>query len=152
MEYYVYLTNDCNLMCKYCSVLMDCKTFDIPLGITYNIEDLISFIGRTQKDRGDSQVDVYFFGGEPTLEFPSMQKNITELKNNLDNYNINIILHTNGLLLDSKLPQAILRQLDLITLSINYHEIPHFNLGKGYFKKIINNALEIKKMLILLQG
>jgi radical SAM protein with 4Fe4S-binding SPASM domain len=130
-------------MCKYCSVLVDCETSGIPLSITYKIKDLISFIDRTQKDRNDPQVDIYFFGGEPTLEFSLMQKNITEFKNCLTNYNVNIILHTNGLLLN-KLPQTTLNLIDLIIISINYDEIPQFNLGKGYFKTIINNVSKIK--------
>ena len=25
MEYFVYMTNDCNLKCEYCSVLLDCE-------------------------------------------------------------------------------------------------------------------------------
>ena len=31
MEYFVYMTNDCNLMCEYCSVLLDCEKNKLPI-------------------------------------------------------------------------------------------------------------------------
>lgn len=48
MEYFIYMTNDCNLKCEYCSVLLDCKENNLPIKPTYSNDDLIAFIKQTQ--------------------------------------------------------------------------------------------------------
>ena len=44
MEYFVYKTNDRNLMCEYRSVLLDCEKNKLPIKPTYTYENLIKFI------------------------------------------------------------------------------------------------------------
>jgi len=61
LEYYIYMTNDCNLNCDYCSVLFDCKKNNIPLRPTYALADLMAFMERTQAEHPDEETRVLFF-------------------------------------------------------------------------------------------
>lgn len=143
MEYFVYMTNDCNLMCKYCSVLLDCKKNNLPIKPNYRNEELISFIKSTQTLNNDNEISIYFFGGEPSLEYDDIKNLISIAKKELSDYVLKFVLHTNGLLLNV-LPNEILTELNLIMFSINYEKIPHHMLYPSYFSTIIDNAISIK--------
>lgn len=145
MEYFIYMTNDCNLHCEYCSVLLDCQKAQLPIKPSYSYQELTTFIAQVQKENADSDVNVYFFGGEPTMEYPSITQLVKQLKHNLPrDLSLNFILHTNGLLLDD-IPKELLGELTLIMFSINYEKIPKYNLANSYFSTIINNAIITKK-------
>lgn len=143
MEYFVYMTNDCNLNCKYCSVLLDCEKNNLPIKPTYNYEELITFIKNTQIQVNDDEISIYFFGGEPSLEYDDIERFISIAKEELSEYCLKFVLHTNGLRLDV-LPESILNELTLIMFSINYEKIPHHILYPSYFSTIIDNVLNIK--------
>ena len=143
MEYNIYLTNDCNLGCDYCSVLLDCKKYDIPIVPQYSNELLADFIRRTAEQCHDPNVMLFLFGGEPTLEYQLTADCVAYLKNNLPGLNFYPILHTNGLLLN-QIPAGLLADLALVMLSVNYERIPHHQLSPGYFSTIIDNALGLK--------
>ena len=143
MEYFVYVTNDCNLHCKYCSVLLDCEKNDLPVKPIYTNKELIEFIKGVQRSTNESEVSIYFFGGEPSLEYNDIRSLIIIAKNELSDYDLKFVLHTNGLLLNH-LPEDILKDLTLIMLSINYENIPHHVLYPGYFSTVIDNTLDIK--------
>lgn len=143
MEYFIYMTNDCNLKCEYCSVLLDCKENNLPIKPTYSNDDLIAFIKQTQMLTGDDEISIYFFGGEPSLEYEDIEKLIDIAKEELSNFSLKFVLHTNGLRLDV-LPDKILNELTLIMFSINYEKIPHHILNPSYFSTIIDNAFSIK--------
>lgn len=144
MEYYCYLTNDCNLNCEYCSVLFDCQKNKIPLRLSYPLEELLSFIARIQTERDDPHIRLFFFGGEPTLEFGQMQAMMEGVRDRFPNYDIKFILHTNGLLLE-RMPQAVTDGLSLVTLSFNYEKIPHHHLKESYFSKVMENLLAFRE-------
>lgn len=143
MEYFVYMTNDCNLHCQYCSVLLDCEKNNLPIKPTYSYTDLMEFIKATQQQINSREISIYFFGGEPTLEYDSIKQLISTAKLELCEYELKFVLHTNGLLLDC-LPDDILNELSLIMFSINYEKIPHHTLYPGYFSRIIDNVFSIK--------
>lgn len=143
MEYFVYMTNDCNLHCQYCSVLLDCKANGLPVKPTYSFKDLAGFIRDVQVMENDPNISVYFFGGEPSLEYSDILLLTHTLDSELPEYKISYVLHTNGLLLDA-IPDKLLMQLKLIMFSINYEKIPKYNLSEGYYKTITTNALTTK--------
>ena len=144
MEYFIYTTNDCNLHCEYCSVLLDCKKIGLPLKPVYSNELLTKFIEQTQKQYEDSEINIYFFGGEPSLECSEIENLINDVNAKLSKkFTIKFILHTNGLLLN-ELSQKIIDSLNLIMFSINYEKIPKFNLSTGYFSNIMNGIMKIK--------
>lgn len=145
MEYFVYMTNDCNLHCQYCSVLLDCKTANLPIKPVYSNSKLASFIKQVQKENDETEANIYFFGGEPTMEYSNIEKLVCDLKQELpESITLKFVLHTNGLLLD-RIPSNLLENLSLILFSINYEKIPKYNLGDGYFSTVIQNTMITKQ-------
>ena len=74
MEYYVYMTNDCNMNCAYCSVLFDTVKYGVPLQPQYSFEVLEQFVTKTQELLNDNVADIYFFGGEPTVAYNRIEE------------------------------------------------------------------------------
>ena len=145
MEYFVYMTNDCNLHCQYCSVLLDCQSSKTPIKPIYSNAALVDFIKRVQEMNGDSEVNVYFFGGEPSMEYPAIGELTSILRETLPkSLTLKFVLHTNGILLN-KMSDDLLRELSLIMFSINYEKIPKYNLANSYFSTIIQNAITTKQ-------
>lgn len=145
MEYYIFASNDCNLNCSYCSVLLNMETGNMPKEPIYSFEQLNRFIQNTQNKYNDPIADIVFFGGEPTLNYNFIEKLISFQSSIIcTSFKYHYMLHTNGLLLD-KIPDSILNKLDSIMLSINYEKVPHFNLDNGYFKLIIDSVRIIKQ-------
>jgi len=144
MEYFTYLTNDCNLHCQYCSVLIDCHKNNLPIRPTYAFDDYLTFIEKTQNATNDNEINIYFFGGEPSLEY-GLAFQFAELvtKKFEGKYKLCFILHTNGLLL-GEIPEKLLNKLSLVLFSINYEKIPKYNLACSYFQTIIDNTVSIK--------
>jgi uncharacterized protein len=144
MEYFTYLTNDCNLHCQYCSVLIDCRKNNLPIRPIYALEDYLAFIEQTQNTTNDNKINIYFFGGEPSLEY-DLASQFAELvtKKFKGRYKTYFILHTNGLLL-GEIPIQLRDKLSLIMLSINYEKVPKYNLAGSYFQTIIDSTVSIK--------
>lgn len=144
MEYFTYLTNECNLHCAYCSVLLDCQQSNLPIRPTYSIDNYLRFIDTIQFKLDDNEINIYFFGGEPSLEYRAAQDLIAAIQAHFgDNYQVNFILHTNGILLNT-IPSKLLDDISLIMFSINYEKIPKYNLASTYFQTIIDNSIELK--------
>lgn len=143
MEYYLYVTNACNLGCKYCSVMVDCKNNDIPLEPSYSIDSLKLFIDSTQTTHASNTANIVFFGGEPSLNLEFVESVIAALGEGTEAYSMKYMFHTNGLLL-SRISPETLRHIDAIMLSVNYTEIPRYNLDRGYFCEIVAGIRYVK--------
>ena len=139
MEYFVYMTNDCNLNCKYCSVLLDCEKNNLPIKPMYKNEELLHFIEKEQEKCGQDELTIYFFGGEPTMEFGGIQQLIKDTKAYFPSKEVKFVLHTNGLK-STEIPADVLDNLSLIVYSTNYEMIPQVNLADSYFSRIVDNA------------
>lgn len=145
MEYYIFATNDCNLNCRYCSVLLRMEEAGMPQNPEYSLDNLNKFIDTMQKKYSDKVADIVFFGGEPTLNYSFIERVITSQKNLPERpYEFHYMLHTNGLLLQ-KIPDNILKSLNSIMLSINYDKVPHNQLNSGYFKTIVDSIHYVRK-------
>lgn len=144
MEYYVYVTNNCNLNCSYCSVLFEVGRIGIPLKPNYLLEDLEKFITETQSKLKDEVADIYFFGGEPTMDFKMIDEIIRAMDKRHE-YKVKYILHTNGLLVPNA-PNTILEKLDLALISINYEKIYTNGLFNDYWGKILNSVMTMKSI------
>ena len=70
MEYYIFISNDCNLNCNYCSILLKKGKCNIPQEPAFSVAELNNFIDKTQRKYNDKSADIVFFGGEPTLNYP----------------------------------------------------------------------------------
>ena len=144
MEYVLFITNKCNLDCHYCYFLNDLSRVQYPPKPIYKLHELRSFIYNTQRIYNDSIVDIFFFGDEPSLEYGYIS-NVISTMNKIDNiFNINYILHTNGLLLD-KLPEFILLNLRLIVISINHEKMLKNDPETEYYLRILNGISLIRK-------
>lgn len=144
MEYYIYVTNECNLNCSYCSVMFEHKKANIPSKINYSLKDLKAFVDGYQNSiiDNDKNAIIYFFGGEPTLSYDTISKIINEFSD-VTNYKLTYILHTNGLLLN-RIPSSILKYIDVIFLSLNYEKIYDTTHISKYFYTIIDSITKIK--------
>lgn len=144
LEYYIFVTNSCNLSCGYCSVLEDSKKYDIPLQPQYKISELRSFILETQNKYSADSLDIIFFGGEPSLNPTFVNEVIKGVGKKLGRYPVRYIFHTNGIQL-LKLNKTTISNFDLIVVSINYEKINHSNLFGSYFGRIIKGVNEVKR-------
>ena len=78
-------------------MLLDCKKAGLPIKPAYSNVVLASFIEKVQKENLDSEVNIYFFGGEPTMEYSAIRELTQELRRTLsDNLSLKFVLHTNG--------------------------------------------------------
>lgn len=143
MEYFVYMTNDCNLNCKYCSVLLDCEKNNLPIKPTYKNEELLGFMEKELKKSGQDDLTIYFFGGEPTMVFDGISKLIKDANAYFPGKAIKYVLHTNGLL-SKEIPQDVMENLALIVYSTNYEMVPKIHLANSYFSKIVDNAMFLR--------
>lgn len=145
MEYYIFATNDCNLNCQYCSVLLKTSENNIPLEPVYSLEALNTFIHNTQVKLNDTHAELVFFGGEPTLNYPFIRDVICSQRiESQQPYTFTYVLHTNGLELGN-IPNDILSSISAIMLSINYDKIPHNHLNEGYFRVVADAIMTIRR-------
>ena len=143
IEYFLFVTNDCNLNCGYCSVVKSSIEQSFPKVIDYKVKDLEHFIFITQQKHNAKSFDIIFFGGEPSLDLKNIYSIIDDFESVFIDYEVNYILHSNGLLLGN-IESKYLNKIKLVILSINNHKIKQFNLSEGYFRKIIDNVQDIK--------
>jgi len=144
MEYFLFVSNECNLNCEYCSIMVDAKKNNIPPSPVYLINELNSFIRTTQMKYNQQELDIVFFGGEPTLNYKFISDVIIEQDKELHDFTIRYMLHTNGLLLKD-IPDNILYRIDAIMLSINSLKVPSIRLNDSYFESIISSIQFIKR-------
>ncbi len=144
MEYYIYITNDCNMGCSYCSVLFDTKKYGVPISPSYSFEALKQFIDRTQLELKEEVADLYLFGGEPTMDYYKISE-LLEIMDQPCNYKVNYILHTNALKV-KQAPSYILKKLSLTVLSVNYELLYNDSKLTNYFDIISKAVKHIKSI------
>ena len=115
----------------------------LPVKPDYSNDDIVNFISKVQTQENDPNVTLCFFGGEPSLEYPSIVSLIDLVKSSLKSYNLQFVLHTNGLLLNN-MPSRLLGDLNIVLVSLNYEKIPKYNLAKSYFSRIIDGVEQLK--------
>lgn len=145
MEYFIYMTNDCNLHCEYCSVLLDCKKNNMPMQPSYSWEKLKNFVIKTQNEYQDKEANIYFFGGEPTLCYKQIMKLMEVIGTQIGDISIKYVLHTNGLLLN-EIPNEIAQKLRLVMHSLNYEKFPKYNLEDSYFSEVMNGLFHFRML------
>ena len=135
--YHLYLTDSCNLICKYCRGRMfdtpdisnDIVEIDetLPAEISWKFEDLYRFLAR------DRDAVLTFIGGEPTMRPDLITKIMNEAP--VKRY----MIQTNGLLLN-RLSPDILNRFETILISIDGDQnTTDTGRGKGTYQRIIEN-------------
>lgn len=141
MYLHLFLTDSCNLSCKYCrgkifdtpELERDFITIDtdIPVDISYDLSDLYSFISR------DPEMVVTFIGGEPTLRSDLITRIMGDLPD------ARFMIQTNGLLLH-RLPSSLVNRFETILISIDGdEETTDAGRGAGTYRRVMENIHHI---------
>jgi len=143
MHFYVTLTNNCNLKCRYCYG-KSCEDFgsdfhglavdySLPSSIAYDTEALRAFL---QKDQDTT---LAFYGGEPLLQIDKLREIMDEVETG------KFMIQTNGLLLDRLEPEYVNR-FDTILVSLDGDEaLTDYYRGKGTYRKVVNSIQRIRE-------
>jgi uncharacterized protein len=135
MEYYINLTNKCNLRCSFCC---SCKIVFKDEKKELNNDEIKNILCYIRKDiiKHSREVNrVVFYGGEPFV-VPHIIERIIRDTSNL---NVEYMLYTNGVLLN-KIPLSILERLNIILVSFDGDKKTQEKYrGKGTYQKVIKN-------------
>ena len=110
----LFLTEDCNLRCRYCYVPKKPRRLDLAIG-----REAIDFM--LAAPANVKRVSIYFFGGEPLLEFGSIQAltQYGERRSQEAGKGIHFGVTTNGTLLSDKVLDFLAAHKISINLSID---------------------------------
>lgn len=144
MLFTLWITELCNLHCKYCYVdnmKTDCKAFD-----EKNSNPLLSFI----KKHSDNDYNILnFFGGEPLMAIDKIKIIVDETKK-YEIPNLQMWMTTNGTLLTDEICRFIKSNNIQVTISIDGEEKTHnanrvFFDGAGSYNKTISGYKLLRK-------
>ena len=134
MLWFITLTQECNLACKYCGSDENEDIEDmmpIPKNIVYDLKQL-------EKLKEDENLAICFYGGEPLLKIDK----IIEIQNMLPH--AKFVLQTNATLLN-KLPTENLLKMDTILVSVDGDSLrTNQNRGKNTWERAIGNARDAR--------
>jgi len=128
MQYFVVLTKDCNLLCKYCGGGSDTP----PKEIQYSIADLKSFLA------SDSSPAIEFYGGEPLLRYDRM-------KAILETIPATYMIQTNGLFLDRVEPRFLAKFHTILVSIDGTQEVTNRERGTGVYERVIRNSRLVRE-------
>jgi len=142
VQYYLTLTSECNLRCKYCYEKC-CNDFGVDLGpldidysvsssVKYDIVDLERFLAK------DPEPSVVFYGGEPLLRIDLLNGIIRTIPVK------KFILQTNGILLP-RLDSEYVNKLDTILVSVDGdRDLTDYYRGKGVYEQVTQNLRQLR--------
>lgn len=131
----LFLTNNCNLNCKYCFVKKE--QHQSKLDFTKYKEVI---------DNNNKQISsITFFGGEPLLYIDLIESIIKYNKEK--KYHFQYILNTNATLINDQVMEIIKQNNILVNASLDGNIISNSNnrFGEIIFKKVINNIYKLKQ-------
>jgi len=143
VHFYVTLTNNCNMQCRYCygkacedfgSNFRDLAIdYSLPSSIAYDTETLREFMQR------DREPAVVFYGGEPLLQMDKLREIMDQLTA------CTFMIQTNGLLL-GKLEPEYVNKFETILVSVDGDEaLTDYYRGKGTYRNVAKNVLKIRE-------
>ncbi|MCP4214200.1 MAG: radical SAM protein [bacterium] len=140
MKFTIAVTRNCNLSCKYCYSGQK-TSVDMSMETAKRIIDFAADMAVDEKE-----IDVSFFGGEPTLCFPLIKETTDYIRSweERTGKNVHISMTTNGTLLTSDILRFLKREKFDLCVSLDGPEHVH-NLyrcsgsGKGSYDRIMEN-------------
>ena len=144
MDFAIWVTNECNMNCKYCYVVEKRGNRFFPED---NVLQLVNFINETSKK--EKEVKISFFGGEPLLNFKLIQRIIEHIESSLS-AEVKYYLTTNGLLLTKEIAEYLVEKKVYVSLSWDGCEVANDQNrvdkgGNGTYKRILNAYHLLKK-------
>lgn len=124
----IILTNKCNLSCKYCFYTEGYKCFEKKEFLNQN--KLLSFIKKI--NNYDSINSIMITGGEPMLI-----KNITSIIKDLINYSTEIILLTNGTLINDEHIEFFINNNIYLQISLDSYKNKYHDSIRGNHKRTL---------------
>lgn len=146
----LFLTTRCNLSCVYC--FQDGYTKERFLDLSIMTADkIVSWLVEFARLNKSDTVQLYLYGGEPSLNPKSVEYLATEGKAKLEKAGLNVVGHmfTNGVILQdttfSAIKSGFIRylQITLDGMSKVHNRRRFFKGGKGTFGNIIENLKRI---------
>jgi uncharacterized protein len=143
MNFYVTLTTNCNLQCKYCYG-KSCEDFGSDfheLRIDYSTPRSISYSTTALKNflQNDPNPTLVFYGGEPLLMMRKMEEIMDAIPA------ARFVLQTNGLLLD-RTEMRYVKKFDSIFVSLDGDEtLSDYYRGKGTYGRVARNLKTIRE-------
>jgi len=143
VHFYVTLTSNCNLKCKYCYG-KSCEDFgsdfdglavdySLPSSMAYPTEALLEFLRR------DQDPVLVFYGGEPLLRMDKLREIMDELRTG------RYAIQTNGLLLGRLEPEYV-NKFETILVSLDgEEELTDYYRGKGTYRVVAKNVRRIRE-------
>ena len=146
---YFFITNDCNLACKYCFERQSLPDFFKKETMSKEtfIDGLNFFVGLAKRDskKFHEKKTIIFYGGEPFLNKEILFLAIKSIRDYVDKeelpVNTHIIVVTNGVLLSPKIISFLKKNDVTLTISIDGNKEATSNRvypnGKEAFKQIV---------------
>lgn len=141
MIFTIWVTNDCNLRCKYCYVNKNTAYMDMETA-----KKCIGFMEEKIKSavHGTGETVIRFHGGEPLLNFKVIQYISEEMKKRLDGH-VSFEMTTNGTVMNPEIMQFIKENVRL-SVSIDgdkqYNDLQRVDKkGEGTYEKV-NHTME----------
>lgn len=142
----IWVTNACNLRCKYCYEGLDkcCESMTLNTA-----EATIKWIKNTMLENGCSILVVRFHGGEPMLNFPLIKFFVKNLKGG-KNFTVLYEMTTNGYDVSKEQIDYICKNIDELSVSMDgikaVHDSYRINInGEGTYDRVLHCARDIKK-------
>ncbi|WHE06829.1 radical SAM protein [Thermoanaerobacterium thermosaccharolyticum] len=145
MSITLWLTNKCNMNCKYCYVGDEKRDFSMPKSI---IDRSIEFIFENfnkYKDNINDYLIVRFHGGEPLIEFNLIRNVIKKINSKKKDNNFKFAITTNGTILDNDIILFLKNEIHDLTVSLDGNRrtqgiMRPFRDGSNSFEKVFKNA------------
>ena len=131
-----WVTNQCNLNCKYCYVDKDIKVMSLKVA-----EDTFNFVSNFIQNsiKNNEKINISFHGGEPLLNFEVIKYLVEKHKN--QNYNnMTFMMTTNGTLFNKEIIDYVTENIQ-ISVSLDGKKQTNdlnriFKDGTGSFDKL----------------
>lgn len=125
VNYHLVLTRKCNLNCTYCHGGEEAGKES---EVQYSLDELDAFL------RKDKEVQLMFYGGEPTLRIPLMTRIMDRFPRS------RFMLQTNGLRLNN-IPQEYVNRFHSILVSIDGRpQVTDFYRSEGVYSRVLENV------------
>lgn len=151
MKFTIFVTNDCNMRCKYCYERNTIRNSKVMSATTAS--KVIDFIVKKSNEerRSDIPIVIVFHGGEPLLNLDLMNYFYSEINDKVSDRKVIFHMTTNGTIMEERQLSFVLEKIDYLSISIDGNKLIHdsnrvFKDGKGSYDIVVSN---IRKLIDL---